>query len=145
MTLRDHLPRRGRSVCSARTVSTPDASASARAQVIFSIHSRSWCCCHCVHAAHVSSDASGCGSWWLTLSPLGHIIAPVSASVLNIYRSGYSELSTWDADIDANFIATNPIVVGSFLEDRCSSLMAHASRSQASSVQQGWMGPSTEA
>lgn len=42
---------------------------------------------------------------------------PVSASVLNIYRSGNTELFPWDADIDANFIASHPIVVGSFLED----------------------------
>jgi len=57
------------------------------------------------------------GSWWLALSPLEHVIVPVSASVLNIYRSGESELFPWDADIDANFIASHPIVVGSFVEE----------------------------
>eukprot|EP00434_Breviolum_minutum_P035586 symbB.v1.2.031502.t1/scaffold3665.1/size69420/3 len=56
------------------------------------------------------------GRWWLGLDPLQHIIVPVSASVLNLYRSGETELFPWDADIDANFIASHPIVIGSFLE-----------------------------
>lgn len=57
------------------------------------------------------------GRWWLSLNPKGHIIVPVSASVLNIFRSGETELFPWDADIDANFIANHPIVVGGFLEE----------------------------
>lgn len=32
------------------------------------------------------------GRWWLGLDPLQHIIVPVSASVLNLYRSGETEL-----------------------------------------------------
>lgn len=57
------------------------------------------------------------GGWWLALAPRGHIIVPVSASVLNIFRSGDTELFPWDADIDANFIADHEIVVGGFLEE----------------------------
>ncbi|CAE7363769.1 unnamed protein product [Symbiodinium sp. CCMP2456] len=56
------------------------------------------------------------GGWWLSLDPLRHIIVPVSASVLNLYRSGETELFPWDADIDANFIASHGIVIGEFLE-----------------------------
>jgi len=62
------------------------------------------------------------GRWWLGLNPRGHVIVPVSASVLNIFRSGESELFPWDADIDANFIANHPIVVGSFLEEHQAAL-----------------------
>eukprot|EP00929_Paragymnodinium_shiwhaense_P012199 TRINITY_DN11895_c0_g1_i4.p1 TRINITY_DN11895_c0_g1~~TRINITY_DN11895_c0_g1_i4.p1 ORF type:complete len:770 (+),score=163.17 TRINITY_DN11895_c0_g1_i4:83-2392(+) len=57
------------------------------------------------------------GNWWLQLAPGKHIIVPVSASVLNIYRSGDLELFPWDADIDANFISQNPLVIGSLLEE----------------------------
>ncbi|CAE7213910.1 unnamed protein product [Symbiodinium sp. CCMP2592] len=57
------------------------------------------------------------GGWWLSLDPLRHIIVPVSASVLNLYRSGETELFPWDADIDANFIASHGIVIGEFLEN----------------------------
>ncbi|CAE7041656.1 unnamed protein product [Symbiodinium natans] len=56
------------------------------------------------------------GGWWLALDPLRHIIVPVSASVLNLYRSGETELFPWDADIDANFIASHDVVVGEFLQ-----------------------------
>jgi len=62
------------------------------------------------------------GTWWLGLKPLGHIIVPVSASVLNIFRSGETELFPWDADIDANFIANHEIVLGSFLEEHSAEL-----------------------
>eukprot|EP00927_Polykrikos_kofoidii_P076492 TRINITY_DN73578_c0_g1_i1.p1 TRINITY_DN73578_c0_g1~~TRINITY_DN73578_c0_g1_i1.p1 ORF type:complete len:787 (+),score=111.14 TRINITY_DN73578_c0_g1_i1:82-2442(+) len=57
------------------------------------------------------------GRWWLGLNPRGHIIVPVSASVLNLYRSGDMDLFPWDADIDANFIASHPVVLGSFAEE----------------------------
>eukprot|EP00435_Cladocopium_sp_Y103_P026328 s2354_g6.t1 len=57
------------------------------------------------------------GGWWLGMDPLRHIIVPVSASVLNLYRSGETELFPWDADIDANFIASHPVVIGSLLEE----------------------------
>ncbi|CAK9101097.1 unnamed protein product [Durusdinium trenchii] len=57
------------------------------------------------------------GGWWLQMNPLQHIIVPVSASVLNLYRSGETELFPWDADIDANFIASHPVVIGSLLEE----------------------------
>ncbi|CAJ1360315.1 unnamed protein product [Effrenium voratum] len=57
------------------------------------------------------------GGWWLNMDPLRHIIVPVSASVLNLYRSGETELFPWDADIDANFIAAHPLVIGSLLEE----------------------------
>lgn len=56
------------------------------------------------------------GGWWLGLNPRGHIIVPVSASVLNIFRSGDLDLFPWDADIDANFIANHPVVLGTILE-----------------------------
>eukprot|EP00928_Gymnodinium_smaydae_P031789 TRINITY_DN23220_c0_g1_i1.p1 TRINITY_DN23220_c0_g1~~TRINITY_DN23220_c0_g1_i1.p1 ORF type:complete len:810 (-),score=135.11 TRINITY_DN23220_c0_g1_i1:51-2228(-) len=62
------------------------------------------------------------GRWWLNLSPRGHIIVPVSASVLNIFRSGEAELFPWDADIDANFIADHPLVVGSILEEHAETI-----------------------
>ncbi|CAE8626795.1 unnamed protein product [Polarella glacialis] len=62
------------------------------------------------------------GGWWLGLDPKGHIIVPVSASVLNLFRSGDSELFPWDADIDANFIADHPLVLGSLLEEHVETL-----------------------
>ncbi|CAK0832896.1 unnamed protein product [Prorocentrum cordatum] len=64
------------------------------------------------------------GGWWLGIAPLSHIIVPVSASVLNVFRSGASDLFPWDADIDANFIADHPLVVGSYLEERRDALEA---------------------
>lgn len=58
------------------------------------------------------------GSWWLNLGKRSeHIIVPVSASVLNLFRSDDFEFFPWDADIDANFIASHPIVLGSFLKE----------------------------
>lgn len=62
------------------------------------------------------------GRWWLALDPRGHIIIPVSASVLNIFRSGDLDLFPWDADIDANFVANHPLVVGSFMEEHSAEL-----------------------
>lgn len=57
------------------------------------------------------------GNWWLALSPRGHIIVPVSASVLNLFRSGDLDIFPWDADVDANFIANHPIALGGFLAE----------------------------
>jgi len=51
------------------------------------------------------------------LESLGPHHQSVSASVLNIFRGYDSEMFPWDADIDANFIANHPIVVGQFLEE----------------------------
>lgn len=64
------------------------------------------------------------GRWWLGLNPRKHIIVPVSASLLNLFRGGERELFPWDADIDANFIAggNKEVVVGQIMEAHAATL-----------------------
>lgn len=64
------------------------------------------------------------GNWWLSLGQRSHCIVPVSASVLNFFRSGELELFPWDADIDANFLAAYPIDLTKLLEKHHSALLA---------------------
>lgn len=66
------------------------------------------------------------GRWWLGMRPRKHIIVPVSASLLNLFRGGERELFPWDADIDANFIAggSEEVVVGRVMEEHAATLSA---------------------
>ncbi|CAK9084796.1 Uncharacterized protein SCF082_LOCUS40210 [Durusdinium trenchii] len=61
--------------------------------------------------------ASGAEDWLVMLDLLGkemglRAYTYLSHGVLNLYRSGETELFPWDADIDANFIASHPVVIG---------------------------------